>query len=141
MSRIYLQIPNEKSSLEIELVAAGNKFLIKEKSEMQGLYKNLFRWISKNSKLSNQDYTGYVNSRAAHPTEDFGIANNPYSKSVSAFAKSLFGSDEVHLDKTIPGDPFNKPSSDPNPANVYNLFPSEPLASQGQQNTNKPSTG
>jgi antitoxin component YwqK of YwqJK toxin-antitoxin module len=141
MSRIYLQIPNEKSSLEIEIVAAGNKFLIKEKSEMQGLYKNLFRWISKNSKLSNQDYTGYVNARAAHPTEDFGIANNPYSKSVSVLAKSLFGSDEVHTDQTIPSDPFNKPSLDPNPANVNNLFPSEPLAPQGQQNTNKPSTG
>ena len=139
MSRLYLQIPNEKGSFEIEIVAAGNKFLIKEKPEMQGLYKNLFRWISKNSKLSNQDYTGYVNARAAHPAEDFGIANNPYSKSVSVFAQSLFGSDEVHSPEPIPSDPFNAPSLDPNPAPLNNLFPSEPPAPQGQQNTKQTS--
>ena len=97
-SMIFLQLPLEKTCTNIKLVNVRNKFLFESKEDMHNLYKQLFRWFSKNSKLSELEYSSYINARLSHENEEFGIDNNPYSKSMNTFTKSLLGAKETKPD-------------------------------------------
>jgi len=91
MEKRYLQIPAGKEMLSIPIVCFGDKAVIEKKDDHENLKKFLVKWAVKHGKMSDTDYQSYVRGRQNHPSEEFGIEKNPYTKSIDKFTSSIFG--------------------------------------------------
>lgn len=116
---IYLQLPLGTDIINFNLIkVSSNRFLLKNKEDMEPLCRNLMSFKTKHKKLTQTEYKSYCEDRVKNTGDEFSIDNNPFSQKVNPIKGSLFSTNKNHKKHLICSNFANNPNLVENTSNL-----------------------